>query len=63
MSLHLLSGLDACLLIAGHQRCSKRWVVWGEGKSRSLIWAEVRRLVIVREDRLPKFVDEVGKRV
>ena len=60
---HKLSGLDACLLIAGHQRCSKRWVVWGEGKSRSSIWVEVRGLVIVREDRLPEFIGEVCKSV
>jgi len=42
IELRLLSGLDACLLLAGHQRCSKRWVVWGEGKLRSSIWVEVR---------------------
>jgi len=38
---YFLSGLDACLLIAGHQRCSKRWVVRGEGKLWSVGGSEV----------------------
>jgi len=46
--------VDACLLFSGHQRCSKRWVVWGERKERSVSGSEVRGLVIVREDGLPK---------
>jgi len=58
-----LSGLSACLLFDGHQRCSKRRVVWGEGKRWSVGRSEVGRLVIVGEDRLPKFVNKVGESV
>ena len=36
-----MSGLDACLLVTGHQRCSKRWVVRGEGKFRSVGGSEI----------------------
>ena len=36
-----VSGLDACLLVTGHQRCSKRWVVRGEGKFRSMGGSEI----------------------
>jgi len=54
-----VSGLDACLLIAGHQRCSKRWMVWGEGKLRCLIGPKVGRFMIVGEDWLPKLISEI----
>jgi len=36
-----VSGLDACLLVNGHQRCSKRRVVRGEGKLWSVRGSEV----------------------
>ena len=58
---HCLSGLGACLLFDGHQRCSKRRVVWGEGKWWSVGRSEVGRLVIVGEDWLPKLVNKVGE--